>query len=150
MYLRLDKAVTYFSEFKHNKATEGGINEPEVVQCIANVIQTTFVLVMAAVLVILGNRAYVYILLLCVTFYSAVFPFVAFAPDFFFHKFGMSTVESGKVTSLLPLGTMVPDKIHRHRRLYNSCKYQGRRRPGNPNLRCKPGWHHYRKFLDES
>ena len=58
-------------------------------------------------LTILGNRAYVYILLLCVTFYSAVFPFVAFAPDFFFHKFGMSTVESGRVTSLLPLGTMV-------------------------------------------
>lgn len=56
---------------------------------------------------ILGNRAYVYILLLCVTFYSAVFPFVAFAPDFFFHKFGITTVESGKVTSLLPLGTMI-------------------------------------------
>jgi nitrate/nitrite transporter NarK len=56
---------------------------------------------------ILGNRAYVYILLLCVTFYSAVFPFVAFAPDFFFHKFGITMVESGKVTSLLPLGTMV-------------------------------------------
>ena len=56
---------------------------------------------------ILSNRAYVYILLLCVTFYSAVFPFVAFAPDFFFHKFGITMVESGKVTSLLPLGTMV-------------------------------------------
>ena len=41
------------------------------------------------------------------TFYSAVFPFVAFAPDFFFHKFGITTVESGKVTSLLPLGTML-------------------------------------------
>lgn len=56
---------------------------------------------------IIGNRAYVYILLLCITFYSAVFPFVAFAPDFFFHKFGITTVESGKVTSLLPLGTMI-------------------------------------------
>ena len=53
------------------------------------------------------NRAYLYILLLCVTFYSAVFPFVAFAPDFFFHKFGMTTIESGKITSLLPLGTML-------------------------------------------
>lgn len=56
---------------------------------------------------IISKRAYLYILLLCVTFYSAVFPFVAFAPDFFFHKFGMTTVESGNVTSLLPLGTMV-------------------------------------------
>lgn len=58
------------------------------------------------ILVILGNRAYLYILLLCVTFYSAVFPFVAYAPDFFYHKFGMSVLESGRVTSLLPLGTM--------------------------------------------
>jgi predicted MFS family arabinose efflux permease len=56
---------------------------------------------------IVSSRAYIYILLLCVTFYSAVFPFVAFAPDFFFNKFGITTVESGKVTSLLPLGTMI-------------------------------------------
>jgi nitrate/nitrite transporter NarK len=56
---------------------------------------------------ILSKRAYFYILLLCVTFYSAVFPFVAFAPDFFYNKFGITTVESGKVTSLLPLGTMI-------------------------------------------
>jgi nitrate/nitrite transporter NarK len=56
---------------------------------------------------IISKRAYIYILLLCVTFYSAVFPFVAFAPDFFFNKFGITTVESGKVTSLLPLGTMI-------------------------------------------
>jgi nitrate/nitrite transporter NarK len=56
---------------------------------------------------IIKNPAYMYILLLCVTFYSAVFPFVAYAPDFFYNKFGISTVESGKVTSLLPLGTMV-------------------------------------------
>ncbi len=41
------------------------------------------------------------------TFYAAVFPFVAFAPDFFFNKFGISAIESGKVTSLLPLGTML-------------------------------------------
>jgi nitrate/nitrite transporter NarK len=55
---------------------------------------------------IIKNPAYVYILLLCVTFYSAVFPFVAFAPDFFYHKFGLSILDSGKITSLLPLGTM--------------------------------------------
>jgi nitrate/nitrite transporter NarK len=56
---------------------------------------------------ILSKRAYIYILLLCVTFYSAVFPFLAFAPDFFLNKFGINTLESGKITSLLPLGTMV-------------------------------------------
>ncbi len=59
------------------------------------------------ILGIISNRAYIYILLLCVTFYAAVFPFVAFAPDFFFNKFGITMVESGKVTSLLPLGTML-------------------------------------------
>lgn len=57
--------------------------------------------------VILTNKAYIFIALLCVTFYSAVFPFVAFAPDFFANKFGMSTVASGQITSLLPLGTMI-------------------------------------------
>jgi len=56
---------------------------------------------------ILTNRAYIFIALLCVTFYSAVFPFVAFAPDFFANKFGMSAVASGQITSLLPLGTMI-------------------------------------------
>ncbi len=59
------------------------------------------------ILGIVNNRAYIYILLLCVTFYSAVFPFMAFAPDFFMNKFGITTIESGKLTSLLPLGTMI-------------------------------------------
>jgi MFS family permease len=59
------------------------------------------------VLGIITNRAYIYIVLLCVTFYSAVFPFVAYAPDFFLNKFGMSLTESGNITSLLPLGTMI-------------------------------------------
>ncbi len=55
---------------------------------------------------LLSNRAYLYIALLCVTFYSAVFPFLAYAPDFFADKFGLTSLESGKLTSLLPLGTM--------------------------------------------
>lgn len=56
---------------------------------------------------ILGNPAYMYIALLCVTFYSAVFPFLAFAPDFFNNKFDMTNVQSGQITSLLPLGTLL-------------------------------------------
>jgi nitrate/nitrite transporter NarK len=56
---------------------------------------------------ILSNPAYLYIALLCVTFYSAVFPFLAFAPDLFLNKFGMTSVESGEITSLLPLGTLI-------------------------------------------
>jgi len=56
---------------------------------------------------ILGNRAYLYIALLCVTFYSAVFPFMAYAPDFFADKFGFTDIQSGRITSLLPLGTLI-------------------------------------------
>jgi len=55
---------------------------------------------------VLTNRAYLYILLLCVTFYSAVFPFMSYAPDFFNDKFGMSAIQSGRIASLLPLGTL--------------------------------------------
>jgi MFS family permease len=56
---------------------------------------------------IISNKTFIYIALLCVTFYSAVFPFMAFAPDFFFHKFGMSYEQSGQIASLLPLGTLI-------------------------------------------
>jgi len=56
---------------------------------------------------ILSNRAYIYIALLCLTFYSAVFPFLAYAPDFFADKFGFSDVQSGQITSLLPMGTLL-------------------------------------------
>jgi len=56
---------------------------------------------------ILTNKAYIFIALLCVTFYSAVFPFMAFAPDFFYHKFSMSYEKSGQIASLLPLGTLI-------------------------------------------
>ena len=62
---------------------------------------------MSDVFGILGNRAYLYIALLCVTFYSAVFPFLAYAPDFFADKFGFTDIQSGRITSLLPLGTLL-------------------------------------------
>jgi len=54
-----------------------------------------------------GNKAYMYIAIICVTFYSAVFPFNAFAPDFLLNKFGMSYEASGQISSLLPLGTLL-------------------------------------------
>lgn len=56
---------------------------------------------------LLINPAYLFIALLCVTFYSAVFPFNAFAPDLLFHKFGMSYEKSGVITSFMPLATMI-------------------------------------------
>lgn len=56
---------------------------------------------------LLTNRTFIYVALLCVTFYSAAFPFMAYAPDFFLNKFGVSIKTSGSITSLLPLGTMI-------------------------------------------
>lgn len=56
---------------------------------------------------LLTNRSYIYIALLCVTFYSAVFPFVKFAPDLLTNKFGMASDLAGKITSILPFGTIL-------------------------------------------
>jgi MFS family permease len=56
---------------------------------------------------LLTNPAYILIALLCVTFYSAVFPFNAFAPDLLFHKFGMSLEQSGMFTSVMPFATLI-------------------------------------------
>jgi nitrate/nitrite transporter NarK len=56
---------------------------------------------------ILGNKAFIYIALLCVTFYSAVFPFVSFAPDLMANKFGLSDKTAGDITALLPIGTAI-------------------------------------------
>jgi MFS family permease len=47
------------------------------------------------------------IALLCVTFYSAIFPFQSYAPDILVQKFGYSTTLAGTYTSMLILGTMI-------------------------------------------
>lgn len=53
------------------------------------------------------NRSFIYITLLCILFYAAVFPFIGFAPDFLHNKFGVSLETSGKLTSILPFGTII-------------------------------------------
>ena len=53
------------------------------------------------------NRSVIYITLLCVTFYSAVFPFLKFAPDLLMNKFSMPRVLAGDVTSYLMYGTIL-------------------------------------------
>lgn len=55
---------------------------------------------------ILTNRAFIYIALLCVLFYAAVFPFMKYAPDLMVQKFGVLKQTAGDIPSLLPLGTM--------------------------------------------
>ena len=54
---------------------------------------------------LITNRSFIFVTLLCMTFYAAVFPFQSFSPDFFLNKFGVSQAMSGKIASLLALGT---------------------------------------------
>ncbi len=44
----------------------------------------------ADLLALLKNRSFLFIALLCVSFYSAVFPFIQYAPDLLVNKFGFS------------------------------------------------------------
>ncbi|MBU4267846.1 MAG: MFS transporter [Acidobacteria bacterium] len=48
-----------------------------------------------------------FISLLCVTFYSAVFPFQAYAPDILVQKFKYSEIMAGTIASALIFGTMI-------------------------------------------
>lgn len=52
------------------------------------------------------NKAFMYIAILCVLFYSAVFPFMKYAADLFVNKFGTTADTGGFIAGLLPLGTM--------------------------------------------
>jgi MFS family permease len=56
---------------------------------------------------LLTNSSFIFISLLCVTFYSAVFPFVKYAPDLMTNKFGVSRELAGTITSILPFGTLI-------------------------------------------
>ncbi|MBI9039735.1 MAG: MFS transporter, partial [Bacteroidales bacterium] len=58
-------------------------------------------------LMLFKNRSFIYITLLCLTFYSAVFPFQSFSPDFFLNKFNVTQELSGRIASLLSLGTII-------------------------------------------
>lgn len=53
------------------------------------------------------DASFWFITLLCVTFYSAVFPFQAYAPDILVQKFGYSVTAAGHYASALILGTMI-------------------------------------------
>lgn len=56
---------------------------------------------------ILSNKGFWYIAALCALFYSAVFPFLKYAPDLMVQKFGVSESLSGVIPSMLPFGTML-------------------------------------------
>ncbi len=58
-------------------------------------------------LVIIGNWGFWLIALLCVFFYSTVFPFYKYGPDLMVNKFGVSEDWAGFLPSLVPFGTML-------------------------------------------
>jgi MFS family permease len=60
---------------------------------------------------LLKNPSYLFIVALCVTFYSAIFPFQAFCPDFLHHKFALSYKLSGGLSSVIIWGTIVFNPI---------------------------------------
>jgi predicted MFS family arabinose efflux permease len=56
---------------------------------------------------IIKNKGWWYIALLCVLFYSAVFPFLKYASDLMVNKFGVDPELAGIIPGMLPFGTMI-------------------------------------------
>jgi nitrate/nitrite transporter NarK len=52
------------------------------------------------ILKIIKIPSFIYITLLCVTFYSAFFPFLKYATDLLHNKFSLSTALAGRLTSI--------------------------------------------------
>ena len=61
---------------------------------------------MADVLMIVTNKGFWLIALLCVLFYSAVFPWIKFATDLVINKYQVNPDLAGLIPSVLPLGTL--------------------------------------------
>jgi predicted MFS family arabinose efflux permease len=55
---------------------------------------------------ILRIRGFWYIAILCALFYSAVFPFLKYAPDLMVQKFGVKESLAGVIPSILPFATI--------------------------------------------
>lgn len=59
------------------------------------------------ILDIVKMKGFWYIALLCVLFYSAVFPFLKFAPNLMINKFHVTLALSGTIPALLPFGNIL-------------------------------------------
>jgi len=59
------------------------------------------------ILLIITNKGFWYIALLCVLFYSAVFPFLFYATDLMINKYNVAPSLAGLIPSLLPFGTIL-------------------------------------------
>lgn len=56
---------------------------------------------------IITNKGWWYIAILCVLFYSTVFPFLKFAADLMVNKFGVEPSLAGTIPAMLPFGTIL-------------------------------------------
>jgi MFS family permease len=59
------------------------------------------------ILNIITNKGWWYIAILCVLFYSSVFPFLKYASDLMVNKFGVDAEFAGSIPALLPFGTIL-------------------------------------------
>jgi nitrate/nitrite transporter NarK len=59
------------------------------------------------ILNIVTNKGWWYIAILCVLFYSSVFPFLKYASDLMVNKFGVKESLAGSIPALLPFGTIL-------------------------------------------
>lgn len=59
------------------------------------------------IVMIITNKGWWYIAILCVLFYSSVFPFLKYAADLMVNKFGVSEDLAGTIPSMLPFGTIL-------------------------------------------
>ena len=62
---------------------------------------------MKDILYIIFNKGFWLIALLCVLFYSAVFPFLKYASDLMVQKYGLNPESAGFIPGLLPFGTII-------------------------------------------
>ena len=58
------------------------------------------------IFLIIGNLGFWYIAILCVLFYSAVFPFLFYATDLMINKYNVDPYWAGVIPGLLPFGTI--------------------------------------------
>jgi len=59
------------------------------------------------IVMIITNRGFWFIAILCVLFYSAVFPFLFYATDLMINKYHVNPYLAGLIPSLLPFGTII-------------------------------------------
>ncbi|MCC8153645.1 MAG: MFS transporter [Tannerellaceae bacterium] len=63
--------------------------------------------VLSDIFKILSNSGFWLIALLCLLFYSGVFPFLKYATDLMVHKYGIAPEKAGSIPAILPIATLI-------------------------------------------